>query len=146
VELMDANGLDVNWRLFTPDEFSVYAEGLEEGRWSALAADPEPAPAKSRKPPRKYRPLEPPLSPTGNRIFVAAHLEYTLEFPWCERIIRDRLRDVPGVDDLPRPKEQDKSDYNSVRIPEPVAYRVWQQRLMEQHKRLEQQLLKPQRK
>jgi hypothetical protein len=108
-----------------------------------------PAPAKTRKPPREFRRLEPPLSEAGNRIFVAADLEYTLEFPWCARIIRDRFRAVPGVDPLPRPEQLHKDDYNSVRIPEPIAYRVWQQRLEEQRlkqKQIEQQQLRRRRK
>jgi hypothetical protein len=109
---------------------------------TALAA-PEQAPAKTRKPPREFRHLDPPLSPTGNRLFVAAHLEYTLEFQWCERIIRERARHWPGVDLLDRPEETHKGNYDSVHIPEPVAYWAWQQRLEEQ--RLKEQQIEQQR-
>jgi hypothetical protein len=93
-----------------------------------------PAPVKKKKKPREYRLLEPPLSPTGTRIFVAADLEYTYEFPWCERTIRDLFRKVhePGVDHLLRPEELHRRDYNSTPITEPAACRVWQQRLMQQ--------------
>jgi hypothetical protein len=106
-------------------------------KFATIVLEPASAPVKPpRKPPREYRHLEPPLSPTGIRIFVAADLEFTFEFQWCERTIRERFRDVPGVDDPPR------LDYNSVRIPEPVAYEAWQQReqqRLKQQKRLDQQ-------